>query len=54
MVDIYIDIDWLTKHNNLYEIKLSSNYLDASVFSALLCKSIVYLHMQFSIEDRAS
>ena len=32
MVDIYIDIEWLTKYNNLYEIKLSSNYLDASAF----------------------
>lgn len=32
MVGIYIDIDWLTKYNNVYEIKLSSNYLDASVF----------------------
>lgn len=54
MVDIYIDIDWLTKYNNLYEIKLSSYYLDATVFSAPLCKSIAYLHMQFSIEDRSS
>lgn len=32
MVDIYIDIDWPTKYNNLYEIKLSSNFLDAGVF----------------------
>lgn len=54
MVDIYSDIDWLTKYNNLYEIKLYSNYLDASVFPAPLYKSIVYLHMQFSIEDRYS
>lgn len=45
MVDIYIDIDWLTKDNNLYGIKLSSYYLDATVFSAPLYKSIAYLHM---------
>lgn len=54
MVDIYIDINWLTKYNNLYEIKLSSSYLDASVFSAPLYKSVGNLHMQFSTGDRAS
>lgn len=54
MVDTYIYIDWLTKYYNLYEIKLSSYYLDASVFSAPLYKSVTYMHMQFSIEDRSS
>lgn len=51
MVDIYIYIEWLTKYNNLYEIKFSSYYIYTSSFSAPLCKSVAYVHMQFSTKD---